>query len=108
MRAEEGEEEEKRKKEEEEQEEEQEGVRVGEGEAEGEAEAEAEVKRSFIPTSNTAQSYVKKGQTDLILIPFPFTSDHIETLFDSDQEAIHEAGTSRSQEGRKSERQQDL
>ena len=35
--------------------------------------------------------YVKKGQTDLILIPIAFTSDHIETLYELDQEVIREA-----------------
>ena len=44
-------------------------------------------------TSDTVQEYVKKGQTDLILIPIAFTSDHIETLFELDQEVIHEAGS---------------
>ena len=43
-------------------------------------------------TSDSVQEYVKKGQTDLILIPIAFTSDHIETLFELDQEVIHEAG----------------
>ena len=43
-------------------------------------------------TSNTVQEYVKKGQTNLILIPIAFTSDHIETLYELDQEVIHEAG----------------
>jgi ferrochelatase len=43
-------------------------------------------------TSDTVQEYVKKGQTDLVLIPIAFTSDHIETLFELDQEVIHEAG----------------
>lgn len=43
-------------------------------------------------TSDTVQAYVQKGQTDLILIPIAFTSDHIETLFELDQEVIHEAG----------------
>ena len=43
-------------------------------------------------TSDTVQEYVKKGQTDMILIPIAFTSDHIETLFELDQEVIHEAG----------------
>ena len=43
-------------------------------------------------TSDTVQAYVKKGQTDLVLIPIAFTSDHIETLFELDQEVIHEAG----------------
>lgn len=45
-------------------------------------------------TSDTVQGYVKKGQTDLILIPIAFTSDHIETLYELDQEVIHEAGSS--------------
>ena len=43
-------------------------------------------------TSDTVQGYVKKGQTDLVLIPIAFTSDHIETLYELDQEVIHEAG----------------
>lgn len=43
-------------------------------------------------TSDTVQGYVKKGQTNLILIPIAFTSDHIETLYELDQEVIHEAG----------------
>ncbi|MCJ1276589.1 ferrochelatase hem15 [Puttea exsequens] len=43
-------------------------------------------------TADTVQEYVKKGQTDLVLIPIAFTSDHIETLFELDQEVIHEAG----------------
>ena len=44
-------------------------------------------------TSDTVQEYVKKGQTDLILIPIAFTSDHIETLYELDQEVMHEAGS---------------
>ncbi len=43
-------------------------------------------------TSDTVMEYVKKGQTDLVLVPIAFTSDHIETLFELDQEVIHEAG----------------
>ncbi|KAI9822975.1 MAG: ferrochelatase hem15 [Phylliscum demangeonii] len=43
-------------------------------------------------TSDTVTEYVKKGQTDLILIPVAFTSDHIETLYELDQEVIGEAG----------------
>lgn len=43
-------------------------------------------------TSDTVQGYVKKGQTNLILIPIAFTSDHIETLYELDLEVIHEAG----------------
>ena len=44
-------------------------------------------------TDVTVQEYVKKGQTDLILIPIAFTSDHIETLYELDQEVIHEANS---------------
>lgn len=43
-------------------------------------------------TSDTVQNYVKKGQKDLILIPVAFTSDHIETLFELDDEVIGESG----------------
>ncbi|KAL8648640.1 MAG: hypothetical protein Q9226_005908 [Calogaya cf. arnoldii] len=42
-------------------------------------------------TSDTVMAYVRKGHTDLVLIPIAFTSDHIETLFELDQEVIHEA-----------------
>ncbi|PGH05265.1 ferrochelatase [Polytolypa hystricis UAMH7299] len=44
-------------------------------------------------TSDTVANYVKKGQTDLALIPIAFTSDHIETLFELDQEVIHDANS---------------
>ncbi|KAL9097549.1 MAG: hypothetical protein Q9165_000445 [Trypethelium subeluteriae] len=43
-------------------------------------------------TSDTVQQYVAKGQTDLVLIPIAFTSDHIETLYELDHEIIGEAG----------------
>lgn len=43
-------------------------------------------------TSDTVENYVKKGQTNLILIPVAFTSDHIETLYELDQEVIGESG----------------
>ncbi|KAI9678472.1 MAG: ferrochelatase hem15 [Trizodia sp. TS-e1964] len=43
-------------------------------------------------TSMTVEEYIKKGQTDLVLIPVAFTSDHIETLYELDQEVIGEAG----------------
>lgn len=43
-------------------------------------------------TSDTVEEYVKKGQTNLILIPVAFTSDHIETLYELDQEVIGESG----------------
>ena len=42
-------------------------------------------------TSDTVNNLVKKGQKDLVLVPIAFTSDHIETLFEIDQEVIHEA-----------------
>ncbi|OJJ48250.1 hypothetical protein ASPZODRAFT_14398 [Penicilliopsis zonata CBS 506.65] len=42
-------------------------------------------------TSDTVQEYVNRGQTDLILVPIAFTSDHIETLYELDLEVIHEA-----------------
>lgn len=43
-------------------------------------------------TSDTVKAYVKRGQSNLVLIPIAFTSDHIETLYELDQEVIHEAG----------------
>jgi ferrochelatase len=43
-------------------------------------------------TSDTVEHYVKKGQKDLVLIPIAFTSDHIETLYELDQEIIGETG----------------
>jgi ferrochelatase len=33
---------------------------------------------------------MKKGQTDMLLIPIAFTSDHIETLYELDKEVIGE------------------
>lgn len=41
-------------------------------------------------TSDTVKNYVERGQSDLILIPIAFTSDHIETLYELDQEVKHE------------------
>ncbi|KAI1007073.1 Ferrochelatase [Podosphaera aphanis] len=43
-------------------------------------------------TSDTVENYVAKGQTNMILIPVAFTSDHIETLYELDQEVIGESG----------------
>lgn len=43
-------------------------------------------------TSNTVENYIAKGQKDLILIPIAFTSDHIETLYELDNEVIGECG----------------
>lgn len=43
-------------------------------------------------TSESVEEYVKKGQKDLVLIPIAFTSDHIETLYELDNEIIGESG----------------
>ncbi|CRG87189.1 ferrochelatase [Talaromyces islandicus] len=43
-------------------------------------------------TSHTVENYVKKGFTDMVLVPIAFTSDHIETLYELDREVIHDAG----------------
>jgi len=42
-------------------------------------------------TSDTVENLVKRGQTDMILVPIAFTSDHIETLYELDEEVIGEA-----------------
>ncbi|BDD58648.1 hypothetical protein MAP00_003910 [Monascus purpureus] len=42
-------------------------------------------------TSDTVNHYVQRGQTDLLLVPIAFTSDHIETLYELDQEVLREA-----------------
>lgn len=41
-------------------------------------------------TSDTVKNLMKKGQTDMVLIPIAFTSDHIETLYELDKEVIGE------------------
>jgi ferrochelatase len=43
-------------------------------------------------TADTVTEFIKKGQTDLVLIPIAFTSDHIETLYELDKEIIEETG----------------
>jgi len=43
-------------------------------------------------TSTSVEEYIAKGQKDLVLIPIAFTSDHIETLFELDEEVIGESG----------------
>lgn len=43
-------------------------------------------------TADAVKEYVRKGQTDIILIPIAFTSDHIETLYELDKEIIGETG----------------
>ncbi|KAF4125247.1 protoporphyrin/coproporphyrin ferrochelatase [Geosmithia morbida] len=45
-------------------------------------------------TADTVEQYIAKGQTDLILVPIAFTSDHIETLYELDIEVIGESGHS--------------
>jgi protoporphyrin/coproporphyrin ferrochelatase len=41
-------------------------------------------------TSDTVKNLMKKGNTDMVLIPIAFTSDHIETLYELDKEVIGE------------------
>ena len=43
-------------------------------------------------TATTVEEYVSKGQKELVLIPIAFTSDHIETLYELDEEVIGESG----------------
>ena len=37
-------------------------------------------------------NYIAKGQKNIVLVPIALTSDHIETLFELDQEMIGESG----------------
>ncbi|GAB1318916.1 ferrochelatase hem15 [Madurella fahalii] len=43
-------------------------------------------------TQTSVEEYIAKGQKDLVLIPIAFTSDHIETLFELDEEVIGGSG----------------
>jgi ferrochelatase len=43
-------------------------------------------------TATTVEEYISKGQSDLVLIPIAFTSDHIETLYELDEEVIGDSG----------------
>jgi protoporphyrin/coproporphyrin ferrochelatase len=43
-------------------------------------------------TSDAVKQYISKGQRHLVLIPIAFTSDHIETLYELDEEVIGESG----------------
>ena len=43
-------------------------------------------------TASAVPEYIAKGHKDLVLIPIAFTSDHIETLYELDQEVIGESG----------------
>ena len=45
-------------------------------------------------TQSSVEEYIAKGQKDLVLIPVAFTSDHIETLFELDEEVIGGSGHS--------------
>jgi ferrochelatase len=45
-------------------------------------------------TSDTVENYIKRGKKNLILVPVAFTSDHIETLYELDEEVIGECGHS--------------
>jgi ferrochelatase len=44
-------------------------------------------------TSDTVMQYVKRGHTNLVLVPIAFTSDHIETLYELDLEVMEEANS---------------
>lgn len=41
-------------------------------------------------TSDTIKHYVERGQSDIVIVPIAFTSDHIETLYEIDLEVMHE------------------
>ncbi|KAJ2906356.1 hypothetical protein MKZ38_002072 [Zalerion maritima] len=43
-------------------------------------------------TQSSVEEYVAKGQKDIVIIPIAFTSDHIETLFELDEEVIGGTG----------------
>ncbi|OBT52249.1 ferrochelatase [Pseudogymnoascus sp. 24MN13] len=43
-------------------------------------------------TSDTVTNYVANGKKNLVLVPIAFTSDHIETLYEVDEELIGESG----------------
>lgn len=44
-------------------------------------------------TADTVEEYVKRGQSDIVLVPIAFTSDHIETLYELDHEVIPDANS---------------
>lgn len=43
-------------------------------------------------TSEVVEKFIQKGNTHLLLVPIAFTSDHIETLYELDEELIGESG----------------
>lgn len=44
-------------------------------------------------TNDTVQEYVKRGHSDIVLVPIAFTSDHIETLYELDLEVMEDANS---------------
>ena len=42
-------------------------------------------------TDKAIDDYLKQGRTKLLIVPVAFTSDHIETLYELDEEYIKEA-----------------
>ncbi|TKA71708.1 hypothetical protein B0A49_04857 [Cryomyces minteri] len=54
-------------------------------------------------TSDTVAQLIKKGNHDLVIIPIAFTSDHIETLYELDEEIIGEARESLHKAGKDGE-----
>lgn len=44
------------------------------------------------PTIDVVQTYIDQGDPQLLLVPIAFTTDHIETLYELDQELIKESG----------------
>eukprot|EP00835_Amoeboradix_gromovi_P002471 NODE_140_length_17926_cov_0.139620.p17 type:complete len:113 gc:universal NODE_140_length_17926_cov_0.139620:15426-15764(+) len=42
-------------------------------------------------TDKAIEDYLKMGRTKLLIVPIAFTSDHIETLYELDEEYIKEA-----------------
>ena len=43
-------------------------------------------------TSEVVKKFIEKGERHLLLVPIAFTSDHIETLYELDEELIGESG----------------
>lgn len=43
-------------------------------------------------TSEVVEKFIQKGDAQLLLVPIAFTSDHIETLYELDEELISESG----------------
>ena len=43
-------------------------------------------------TTDVVQSFIEQGDPHLLLVPIAFTSDHVETLFELDEELIGESG----------------